>query len=373
VGTSGACVRSGCVCFVFFPPLDESDAAANALFDCAAVADSRFDAFSRWEGSGIHRSAAQAGRHCALGGRGRREWGASPGRYGGCLLPLLGWDVPARYANRKLSPDGKRVAVDIDDPQSFNTDIWILESGHSEPRRLTFDPSQDEAPLWSHDGRRILWLSDRGGKNNFYVKAADGSGVEQSVTASVPAGLSFASTPSDWSSDERFLLYTDMHEGTGLHLWVLPMTGAPPYRFVVGAAADVEGQFSPDCRWVAYSSNESGRWEVYVAHFPRKEGKYQISIDGGQQPRWRRDGKELFFLSRDRELMGVSVKVGEKFEFTAPTALFETQAHEPITGEEFFTYDASADGQSFLINVNKEQNNPPPVDIILNWASQLTK
>jgi Tol biopolymer transport system component len=295
------------------------------------------------------------------------EWFGRNGKH------VHGVDVPARYANPKLSPDGKRVAVDIDDPQSFNTDIWILESGLSEPRRLTFDPSQDEAPLWSHDGRRILWLSDRGSQNNFYVKAADGSGVEQSVTASVPAGLSFASAPSDWSSDGRFLLYTDMHEGTGLHLWVLPMTGAAPYRFVDGARADVEGQFSPDCRWVAYSSNESGRWEVYVARFPRKEGKYQISTNGGQQPRWRQDGKELFFLSRDRDLMGVSVKVGERFEFTAPKALFVTQAHEPITGEEFFTYDASADGQSFLINVNAEQNNPPPVDIILNWASQLTK
>jgi Tol biopolymer transport system component len=295
------------------------------------------------------------------------EWFGRNGKH------LDGMDVPARYASPRLSPDGKRVAVDIDDPQSSNTDIWILESGHSAPHRLTFDPGQDEAPLWSHDGSRILWLSDRGGKNNFYVKAADGSGVEQTVTASVPAGFSFASAPSDWSSDGRFLLYTDMHEGTVLHLWVLPMTGAKPYRFVDGAAADVGGQFSPDCRWVAYSSNESGRWEVYVAHFPKKEGRYQISAGGGQQPRWRQDGKELFFLSRDRQLMAVSVHAGTKFEFTAPAALFETQAHEPITAEEFFTYDASADGQKFLINMNEGQNNPPPVDIILNWASQLNK
>jgi eukaryotic-like serine/threonine-protein kinase len=285
---------------------------------------------------------------------------------------LDGVDVPARYANPKLSRDGKRVAVDIDDPQSSNTDIWILDSIHYEPRRLTFDPAQDEAPLWSHDGKRILWLTDRDGKNDFYVKASDGSGVEQSVTASLHPGLSFASAPSDWSSDGRFLLYTDMREGSVLHLWVLPMTGTP-YRFVEGGAADVEGQFSPDCRWVAYSSNESGRWEVYVVPFPRKEGKYQISTNGGQQPRWREDGKELFFLSRDKKLMAISVKGGTNFEFTTPIALFETQAHEPITAEEFFTYDASPDGQHFVINVNGEQNSAPPVDIILNWESQLTK
>ena len=282
-------------------------------------------------------------------------------------------DVPARYANPRVSPDGERVAVDIDDPQSFNADIWILEASHSEPHRLTFDLGRDVAPLWSHDGSRIVWLSDRGGKNNFYVKAADGTGVEQSVTASVPAGLSFASAPSDWSSDGRFLLYTDMHEGTVLHLWVLPMTGGAPYRLVDGSAADVEGQLSPDSRWVAYSSNESGRWEVYVVPFPKREGKYQISTNGGRQPRWRRDGKELYFLSRDRKLMAVSVEAGARFEFTAPAVLFESQAHEPMTAEEFFTYDASPDGRRFLINVNEEQNNQPPVDIVLDWASQPPK
>jgi Tol biopolymer transport system component/DNA-binding winged helix-turn-helix (wHTH) protein len=290
----------------------------------------------------------------------------------GKQLSTLG--APARYANPRLSPDGKRVAADIDDPQSSNTDIWVFEPNHHVPSRITFDPGQDEAPLWSHDGRSILWLSDRGGKNSFYVKAYDESGIEKALTASMGVNLSFASAPSDWSSDGRFLLYTDLQEGTVLHLWVMPMTGdRKPYRFLSGDAADVEGQFSPDGDCVAYSSNESGRWQVYVAAFPGPGGKYQISTDGGQQPRWRRDGKELFFLSRDRRLMAVSVKAGAKFEFTGPTPLFETQAHEPITAEEFFTYDTSPDGQRFLINVNVEQENPPPVDIILNWATQLKK
>ncbi len=137
--------------------------------------------------------------------------------------------------------------------------------------------------------------------------------------------------------------------------------------------ADVEGQFSPDGRWVAYSSNESGRWQVYVAPFPGPGGKYQISTGGGQQPRWRRDGKELFFLSRDRKLLAVPVKTGSVFEFGVPATLFETRAHEPLTAEEFFTYDVSRDGQRFLINANAEQNDPHPVDIILNWTSQLKK
>lgn len=281
---------------------------------------------------------------------------------------------PARYANPRLSPDGKRVAVDIDDTQSSNTDVWLIEANHQVPFRFTFDPSQDEAPLWSHDGRRILWLSDRGGRNGFFLKASDGSGNEKSLTGSAGVDLSFASAPSDWSPDGRFVFYTDLQEGDVLHLWVLPMNGArKPYRFLPGASADVEGQFSPDGRWVAYSSNESGRWQVYVAPFPGPGSKYEISTDGGQQPRWGRAGKELFFLSRDRRLMTTAVKAGATFEFSAPTALFETRAHEPLTAEEFFTYDVSADGQRILINVNAEQNNPPPVDIVLNWASGLRK
>jgi eukaryotic-like serine/threonine-protein kinase len=290
----------------------------------------------------------------------------------GKKLGTLG--APARYANPRLSPDGKRVAVDIDDPASSNTDIWVIEANRQVPSRFTFDPSQDETPLWSHDGRRILWLSDRDGKNGFYLKASDGSAILESPTMPVGVDLSFASAPSDWSSDGRFLLYTDLQEGNALHLWVLPMSGdRKPYRFLAGASADVEGQFSPDGHWVAYSSNESGRWQVYVAPFPGPGGKYQISTEGGQQPRWRKDGKELFFLSRDHKLMAVSVKARSTFEFNAPEPLFETHAHEAVTAEEFFTYDVSADGQRFLFNANSQQTDPRTVDIILNWSSQLKK
>jgi hypothetical protein len=146
-----------------------------------------------------------------------------------------------------------------------------------------------------------------------------------------------------------------------------------PYRFSQGDSADVEGQFSPDGRWVAYSSNESGEWQVYVAPFESNGSKYQISLSGGQQPRWRRDGKELFFLSLDGKLMAISVKGSLILQSNPPTVLFEARAHEPIAAEEFFTYDVSADGQRFLINENVEEGNPPPVDIVLNWASQTWK
>jgi len=135
-----------------------------------------------------------------------------------------------------------------------------------------------------------------------------------------------------------------------------------------GSFADVEGQFSPNGRWVAYSSNESGRWQIYVAPFPGSGGKYQISAEGGQQPRWRRDGKELFFLSSDRKLMAASTKSSSTFEFGEAASLFETHAHEPLTAEEFYTYDVSPDGQRFIINANANAERPDsrPVDTILN-------
>jgi len=142
-------------------------------------------------------------------------------------------------------------------------------------------------------------------------------------------------------------------------------------RFLSGLAADLEGQFSPDGNWVAYSSNESGRCEVYVASFSGSRTKYQVSTAGGQQPRWRRDGRELFFLAPDRTLMASSVKPGSTLQFNTPASLFQTSSHEPITAEEFFTYDVSADGKRSLINVDAEEPGPHTVDIVLNWISTL--
>jgi len=279
---------------------------------------------------------------------------------------------PASYANPRISPDGKKVALDIDDPQSSSTDVWVVDLGHGVPSRFTFDPAQDETAIWSPDGGRILWMSQRGQETKFYVKAAAGSGNEDAIFRS--AGDLPLSVPNDWSRDGRFVLYTQSRPDGIRQMWILPMTGeSKPHPFVHGQSAEVEGQFSPDGHWVAYSSNESGQWQVYVTPFPGPGGKYQISKDGGQQPRWQRDGKELFFLSKDKKLMSVPVKAGATFEFGAPSELFQTRARAPLSAEEIFTYDASPDGQRFLINVNLKQSNPPPLNIVLNWTSELQR
>jgi Tol biopolymer transport system component len=285
---------------------------------------------------------------------------------GGKQLSKIG--LPANYANPRISPDGKKVALDIDDPESFNTDVWVLNVGHGVPARLTFDPTIDETPIWSPDGSRILWMSQRGGGNNFYVKNATGSGSEDALSRSIPNLLAL---PNDWSRD-GWLLYTGSRPDYIMQMWTFPVAGERKMRaFVHSQSSEVAGQFSPDGHWVAYSSNETGRWQVYVAPFRGTGGKYQISINGGEQARWRRDGKELFFLAPDKKLMSVAVSVGAMLQFSEPVVLFQTRAREPISAEEVFTYDVSPDGHSFLINMTPEQGNAPPVSIVLNWISEL--
>ena len=288
---------------------------------------------------------------------------------GGKPLSTIG--TSARYANPRISPDGHKVAVDIDDPQS-NPGIWLLNLENGVRSRFTFDPaSAEETPIWSPDGARVLWVSQRNGSLGFYVKAATGSGGEELITRSSPTLLGL---PTDWSRDGQFLLYSRARPDWNSEMSVLPLRGdRKPFAFAHSQSSEREGQFSPDGRWVAYSSNESARWEVYVVPFPGPGGKYQISTEGGQQPRWRRDGKELFFLSPDKKLMAVSVKAGASFEFRQPVALFQTRAREALSSEEAFTYDVSPDGQRFLINVNPERSNPPPVNIVLNWTSEIQR
>jgi len=304
----------------------------------------------------------QSGSHVILS---ELQWFDRNGKW----LATLG--APAKYANPRISPNGGKVAVDIDDRES-NLDIWFLDVKSGVGSRFTFDPATDETPIWSSDGSSVLWMSQRRGGNNFYVKGTTSSGKEEAVPQLSQSLLDF---PTDWSPDGHLLLYTATRDDWVLQMRVLPMTGVEPKSsaFTHSESTETQGQFSPDGHWVAYSSNESGRWQVYVAPFPGPGGKYQISTEGGQQPRWRRDGKELFFLSPDKKLMAGAVKAGAIFEFGTPTVLFQTRAREPNSSEEVFTNDVSPDGQRFLINVNLEQSNPPPANIVLNWSFEPRK
>ncbi|MFN2456550.1 MAG: TolB family protein, partial [Pyrinomonadaceae bacterium] len=175
--------------------------------------------------------------------------------------------------------------------------------------------------------------------------------------------------PQDWSSDGRFLLYGEIDSKTNADLWVLPLFGdQKPIPFLQTTFNENQSAFSPDGRWIAYVSNESGPAQVYVQSFPVSGGKWMVSTTGGSQPKWRRDGKELFYLGPDRKLMAVDVKEdANKFEAGSPRALFETRV---FVGFGFISgYQVSRDGQRFLVNTPLEESAPSPLTVILNWTA----
>src|SRR5262249_38600293 len=269
------------------------------------------------------------------------------------------------FANPSLSPDQRRMAVDQFDLDGRIRDIWIHELAIDTVSRFTFGPSYNSVAIWSPDGTRIVFASNRQLYNRIYQKNADGSGPEELI---VDLGLVGDQLCWDWSHDGKYLL---VHKGPELWSVSMPDRQAKP---VVQAKWGVrDAGFSPDGRWVAYASNETGNWEVYVSPFPIATSKWQVSRGGGEQPRWRRDGKELFFLSGEGKMTVVAVKTGSTFEAGPPVTLFQTHTAQPISTQDVFSYDVSGDVQKFLINTRVDETNAAPLSIILNWASEMEK
>ncbi|HWZ83230.1 MAG TPA: protein kinase [Terriglobales bacterium] len=270
---------------------------------------------------------------------------------------------PSWYNNVQLAPDGKRIATDQTDQNGQNIDVWVLDPARDASTRLTFDPALDTTPSWNPDGRQLVFSSNRSLDFKLYLKNADGSGVEQPIAE---AGKS-AFNSLDWSHDGKYILTRRSNE-----LWYFTLADRLQKPLVQGWV--VKGaQFSPDDRWVAYTSNESGTTEVYVAPFPGGNGKWQVSHGGATEPRWRKDGKELFFLSQDSKMMAVPVSLGGSFESGSPVALFQTHRRQAISSQDTYSYDVSADGQRFLIATQVDESTTAPLTVLLNWASEMAK
>ena len=269
--------------------------------------------------------------------------------------------APANQANPRLSPDGKRIALDITDRQSGNTDVWIYEASGGIPSRFTSHPSLDTTPTWSSDGTRLVFNSLRQGHPDLYQKASSGVGSDDPILVNPRTKY-----PLDWSRDGRFLLFRAIDENTNFELWYLPAADRQPMPYIKARFGVSHGQFSPDGKWVAYSSNESGRWEVYVSSFPAPGGNWKISSAGGSEPRWRSDGKELFYLASDGKLMAATVNEGPPFEAGIATPLFQTRRRERISATDLFSYDVSADGQRFLVNTDVGEVASSPLNLVLN-------
>jgi Tol biopolymer transport system component len=272
-----------------------------------------------------------------------------------------------------LSPDNTRLAIDRLDPVTGTKNIWVVDLSRGTASRLTFH-RWDIAPVWSPDGSRVAFGSNRDGPMNIYQRvwtgASDDEPVFKSATDKVPA---------DWSRDGRFILYSGLQVdpvGPGVRsanaLWSLPLIGSrQPSRLLETPFSVATAQLSPDGRWVAYTANESGIDEVYVRSFPAGEGKWQISMHGGGEPKWRGDGRELFYLAADQRMMAAPVKTGATLEAGLPAALFETRAISSsglgVLGRN--QYVVTADGQRFLIN--QPTTASPPITVVTNWMASL--
>jgi eukaryotic-like serine/threonine-protein kinase len=275
--------------------------------------------------------------------------------------------APGDQANPRLSPDGKRVALDVADPQTGNMDVWIYETSGGVGTRLTSDPAIDSDPIWSPDGRRVSFTSLRRGYPDLLQRNSTGAGSEAEMLQSDREKYAC-----DWSPDGRLVLYRAMDSDSNMELWTLPLAGdTTPVPFLKPPFGVTQGQFSPDGRWVAYASNESGKWEIYVAPFPGPGGNWKVSSAGGSEPRWRRDGKELFYLAPDAKLMAVDVKGGTTFEAGSARPLFQTHRREHVASTDMFSYDVAPDGQHFLVNTDVGDATPPSPTIVVNWPAAL--
>jgi Tol biopolymer transport system component len=278
---------------------------------------------------------------------------------------------PSPFGNVRLSPDGRRVAADVYDPVHDTSDIWIYDAAAGTGSKFVFGQAHEGNPVWSPDGSRIVFSSDRkakSGRGDLWMKPLDG-GKEEPVAESEDAR-----TPEDWSRDGRFISCTVIpaRGKRNYQLWILDTAEknrvAP---FATEGLALVASRFSPDGRWIAYASNESGRFDVYVRPFPSGAGTWQVSTAGGGFPVWRSDGKELFFISLDFKVMAAPVSAEPGFHAGTPVALFAL--HPPPNGNISSLYDVSRDGQRFLVNSLASDVISPPFDLFVHWTALLPK
>jgi Tol biopolymer transport system component len=268
-------------------------------------------------------------------------------------------------AEVSLSPDGTRATAVITGSNA-QPDVWIFDVARGTRMRLTIDPAGANAPVWSPDGNTILYRSTRNQQSALYKRRADGAGAEELVPSD-----QFGKIPESWSPDGRYVLYYIGGPApvATQDVWVLPMFGAQkPYPFIQSPFNDRRSQFSPDGRWVAYQSNETGRFEVYIVPFPGPGGKTQVSTEGGREPRWRRDGKELFYLAGTSLTAAAVTTAAERPAIGKATRLFELQT--PRGANE--VYDVAPDGRRFLVDVAAAQPNDP-ITVVVNWPALLKK
>jgi eukaryotic-like serine/threonine-protein kinase len=287
--------------------------------------------------------------------------------------------APGDYVALALSPEGARAALLQNQSNASNYDLWMYDIARDVPSRFTFQNAEENDPVWSADGRMLAFSSRRDGPYTIYVKNANGASPEERLQPAKEM-----ERPCSWSADGRFLMYVTRQSRGGIaSLWTLENPLDPAKRkaapYLQDGNVTTQGQFSPGPgagpRWVAYTSNESKLgFEIFVQSFPAGAGKFQISRGGGSQPRWRQDGKELFYASSDGKIMGVDVKTSPTFSAGVPHVLVDT--HGAVTNPQYtYRYDVTADGQRFLVNGSavEDMKAPEPILVVLNWLAGVRK
>jgi Tol biopolymer transport system component len=322
-----------------------------------AVADSV--AFEPIDGTGAF-SASDAGTLTYRAGRPtmtRLSWFDRSGN----SLGTLGSPEQIGLTGLRLSPDGRRVAVERS--VQNETDVWLLDLARQTRFTHGSDGTISRLPLWLPDGAGIAFESVRSRSVTLSLKPSAGDGAEEVLFASPDVKV-----PCDWSPDGRFLMYYIPDPRSGTDLWVLPKDTRVPFIFLRTEANELWGQFSPDGHWLAYQSNETGRYEIYVRPFPSRSGPTPVSSAGGVYPRWSRDGKELYFISPDAKMMAVPIRTtATTLDAGVPASLFQTRrlgGGSNVIGRSH-QYDVAADGR-FLINVDIELS-ATPITLFLNW------
>jgi Tol biopolymer transport system component len=267
----------------------------------------------------------------------------------------------------RLSPNGQMLAEPVQDLQTKKADIWLINLGRGVGTRFTFDAADDEYPVWSPDGSRIVWSSNRRGHLDLYAKSASGAGKAEALFVS-----DADKSVTDWSPDGRFIAF-DQYGGSGktdYDLWILPMFGdRKPYALLASPFDEGNGRFSPDGRWLAYESDESGNDEVYITSFPQVSGKWQVSQGGGTTASWRADGRAVYYATLEGKLMeaavvarGAAVEIGTPHEFS--------KARLPARGVGDWEYALKPKGDRILA-LHVETAAPVPLTLVMNWTAGL--
>jgi hypothetical protein len=264
------------------------------------------------------------------------------------------------YEGVSISPDGSRITFGYFDAKESLNHIAIASLPDGAPRRFTFARGNQYTAVWSPDGSRVAFSDDQAGVDTLSVRPVSGTSNERPLIPPPPSSTYAQS----WSPDGAHLLYRTQDPKSGYDVRMLTLANGKIEDYIVGPGDQSQAQFSPDGRWVAYTSTESGRLEVYVQPFPATGARWQVSTAGGEQARWRRDGKELFYLAPDRTLMSVPILVPGVFDAEAPRALFH--AGEMGVGDINVsqTYDVTPDGNRFVIIAADPGSQQSPLTVV---------